>query len=239
MPTKRARNSRGGPSRVSRTGRRQHDLEREMSAERRRSIFQTPRASRFSSATIAITAGEGNLRRTVNPINSLGTDPRAPIGTRQGLILSRQTAHHGSRRHGSRHLNMLRRFGERLNREEYTRHRRIANQRSPQQNEFNAAAAVEATPFNFPVNLEIVEGHRPKREQLERLPTATPVRSFDSLFERVQREGPESNLYSPWRQHGPRLQERRERNRSQKRAATGRRRSPSQPRRPRSTSRSP
>jgi len=175
MPTKRARNSRGGPSRVSRTGRRQHDLEREMSAERRRSIFQTPRAATVGAPTIAMFEGEGALHRIRDPRNPLLTDPRAPLGTRRGLVLSRQTAHHGSRRHGSRHINRLRRFGERLNREEETRRRRIANQRSPLQNEFNVESAVEATPFNFPVNLETVEGERPKREQLERLPRATPV----------------------------------------------------------------
>ena len=236
MPTKRARNSRGGPSRVSRTGRRQHDLEREMSAERRRTVFQTPRATTLAAPTLAMFAGEGGLHRIRDPRNPLLTDPRAPLGTRRGLVLSRQTAHHGSRRHGSRHLNRLSRFGERLNREEDIRRRRIANQREPLQNEFNEASAVEATPFNVPVNLETVEGHRSKREQLERLPIATPVRSFESLFERVQHEGPESNLYLPWQQYGPRLQERREWNRSQKRAVTRRRRSPSQPRRPRSRS---
>ena len=43
MPTKRVKNNRGRPSRVSKTGRRQADLERELSADRRRILFQTPR----------------------------------------------------------------------------------------------------------------------------------------------------------------------------------------------------
>lgn len=236
MPTRRAKNSRGQASRVSRTGRRQADLERELSAERRRSIFRTPRAARFSAPTIAITAGEGDLYRTRDPRNPLINDPRAPLGTRRGLILSRKTPRHGSRKHGSRHLQMLRRFGERLNREEETRRRRIAEQRSPLQNEFNAESAVEATPFNVPVNLETVEGHRPKREQLDHLPVAVPVRSFSSLFQR-EPEGTESNLYLSWRQHGPALHASRHLERTRDSQIKRRPRSRSQPRRPRSTSR--
>jgi len=223
-----AKNRRGRPSRVSKTGRRQADLEREMSAERRRQLLATPRAQRFGSAAAATLAGEGSMYRMA--------DPRAPVGTRRGLILSRRTPHHGSRRHGSYHLAELRRFGESLNHREHAKRFGIAEQRTPGSHEFNAAAAVEANPFSESA-LEVELGTRPKREQLNGLPVAVPVRSFNTLFERVKQEGPESNLYLPWRQHGPELQARRHRSRSRTSRTKGRSRSRSQPRRPRSTSR--
>ena len=229
---KRARNSKGGPSRVSRTGRRQANLERELSAERRRALFRTPAASRLSGPTIAITRGEGELHRITDPRNPFRNDPRVPLGTRQGLILSRQTAHHGSRRHGTRHLNMLRRFGEHLNREEEKKRLRLANYRDPHMGEFNAGAAVEATPFNYPVNLETEHGHRPKREQ-HSLPQATRV-GESALFERVRREGTEQNLFDTWTQHRPQLTS--ERNQFRRWMGNIKRRppSPNEPRRPRS-----
>jgi len=232
MPTKRARNSRGRPSRVSRTGRRQHDLEREFSAERRRALFQTPAAARLSAPALAITRGEGRLHRVVDPRNPSMRDPRVPLGTRQGLILSRQTAHQGTRRHGSRHLNTLRRFGETLNRREDERRRGIAEQRTPLEGEFNANSAVEAFPFNYPVNLEAETNSTPANGS--QLPISVPVRKLDSLFERVQHEGPESILYSGWTQHRPQLTS--ERNQFRRLMGVVKRKppSPNEPARPRS-----
>jgi hypothetical protein len=218
-----AKNRRGRPSQVSKTGRRQSDLEREMSAERRRKIFTTRRAARFGMTAAATISGEGRLHRV--------DDPRAPLGTRQGLVLSRKTPHHGSRKHGSKYLATLRRYGEILNQREMNKPFGIAEQRLAAPHEFNAAAAVEASPFSESA-LEVALGSRPKREQLNKLPVAVPVRSFSSLFERVKDEGPETNLYLPWMVHGPSLQASRNRNRTRTSQSKGRPRSRSQPRRP-------
>jgi len=204
-----------------RSGRSLERSERALSAERRRTALE-----RYGPSTL----------RAMGAYRRVQHDLRTPLGTPSGVANPTQEHRPGTRLHGSRHLALLNASNRRAEHRKTIRRRKLAEQRPPRPDEFNESRAVEATPFNVPVNLQVTRGRRPKREQINRLPVATPVRSTGALFERVQHEGPETNLYLPWEQHGPRLQERRNWNRYQKRLATGRSRSPSQPRRPRSHS---
>jgi len=204
-----------------RTERSRERSERALSAERRRTML-----SQHGPAAL----------RAMGQYTRVPHDLRTPLGTPTGVALPRQSHRSGTRLHGSRHLAQLNAADRRANARRTIKRRQIAAQRDARPGEFNESRSVEATPFNQVVNLTPFEGSRPKREQLNKLPVATPVRSLSAMFERVQHEGPETNLYLPWEQHGPRLQERRNWNRYQKRRATGRSRSPSQPRRPRSSS---
>jgi len=159
-------------------------------------------------------------------------DPRNPLGT-PGTVFESRYHRPGSHRHGSVHLNRLRRLGERMDRRITARRRGLANYR-PATNKNFVSNSVVAIPFNEPVNLQVVPaGYRDKRERLNQLPVAVPV-GPSALFERVKNEGPETNLFLPWEFHAPELQRRRSRSRSRRRRAKGRSRSRSEPRRPRS-----
>ena len=195
--------------------------ERALSAERRRAML-----AQHGPSTL----------RSMGQYIRVPHDLRTPLGTLSGVALPRQSHRSGTRLHSSRHLAQLNAANRRVEKRRTIKRRQIAPQRNARPGEFNETRSVEALPFNQVVNLTPVEGSRPKKEQLNKLPVAMPVRSLSAMFERVQHEGPETNLYLPWEEHGPRLQERRNWNRYQKRRATGRSRSPSQPRRPRSSS---
>jgi len=203
----------------------QRTLERELRAEQNRS-------NRMRLSSMGPSA-----QRATGLVRYASMNSRAPLGTPSGYVLARQTGRPGSRSHGSRHLNRLRRLNQTLNQRQTVRNRHLAESRMA--NAYNNVSdPVIAIPFNEVVDLQAEAGFRPKREQLNQLPLAMPVRSFDSVFpERVKDEAPETNLYFPWRLHGPELQDRRRRSRSRTRREKGRQRSRSAPRRPRSHSR--
>ena len=200
----------------------QRTLERELRAEQTRA-----NRARLASMGPASRRATGLLRR-------VEANNRAPVGAPSGMVLARRlTSRPGSRSHGSDHLARLSRLEQRLNLRQSVRNRRLANSRMATALN-NFTNPLEAEPFNVSVNMRAVSaGHRDKREQLNRMPVAVPVRSFDALFERVRDEGPESNLYGPWVQYGPILHRRRSRSRSRTRREKGRTRSRSESRRPR------
>ena len=211
------------PTRRNATRRTHATLERDLESEGRRYMVRT--------------AGISHLLRT-GVARRVPHDPRAPLGTPLTVIDSRYHRP-GSHRHGSRHLNRLRRLSDRMNRRQTARNQRLANYRPATANN-NVSRSVEAVPFNELVELRATPaGRRPKRERMNQLPVARAVSAgqYNTAFERVQGEGPESNLFLSYQQHGPELHRRRSRSRSRTSRRKRRPRSASQPRRPRSASR--
>jgi hypothetical protein len=204
-----------------RTARNQEHSERGLSAERRRALVE-----RHGPATL----------RAMGLYRRISGNQRAPLGTPTGVALPSQQHRPGTRLHGSRHMAALNAYNRRAALMRTIRQRSIAPQRAPANGEFNYNRAVEATPFQHEVELEAEYGGRPRRERLNQLPIALPVQGATDMIERVQHEGPETNLYLPWEMHGPALQARRNRSRSRTSRRKGRPRSRSQPRRNRSTS---
>ena len=204
-----------------RTARNQERSERGLSLERRRAMLERHGPS--------VLRAMGMYRRV--PGNQ-----RAPLGTPTGVALPSQQHRPGTRLHSSRHMAALNAYDRRAALMRTIRRRSIAAQREPANGEFNYNRAVEATPFQHEVELEAEYGGRHRRERLNQLPIALPIRGATDMTERVLHEGPETNLYLPWQQHGPALQARRHRSRSRTSRRKGRSRSRSQPRRPRSSS---
>ena len=197
----------------------QETLERELRAEQTR--MNRERLSRMGPAS----------RRATGLIRHVSPNSRAPLGAPSGSVLARQTGLSGTRRHGSRHMSRLMAFSELLDRRNAIRRNPLANSR-PATSQNNVTESVNAHPF-----AEVVErahsGHRPKKERMNQLPVAVPVRSFNSLFP-VRAPHNESDGYIASQMHGPWMHAARARSRSRRRRAKGRARSASEPRRPRS-----
>ena len=118
------------PTRRNATRRTHATLERDLESEGRRYMLRT--------------AGISHLLRT-GVARRVPYDPRAPVGTPITVIDSRYHRP-GSHRHGSVHLNRLRRLSARLDRRQTARNQRLANYRPATANN-NVSRSVNAVPF--------------------------------------------------------------------------------------------